>query len=96
MESNEDVDGAPPPERVPGRRVVLVVYVVVVAIAGLLGALLGFVDPDGMDPTLFFVVDLPATVLGMVAYGVVTVGVVLGGLLLLVRYVSRFDEARID
>ena len=60
MTANEDAtDG------VPGRRVVLAVYVGIVAVAGILGAVLGLVDPDGMDPRLFFVVDLPPTALGL-------------------------------
>lgn len=79
--------------RVAGRRVVLAVYLVVVALAGLLGALLGYVHPAGMDPRLFFVVDLPPTVPGMVVFGVTTVGVGLGLVVVLVRYVSRFDDA---
>ena len=83
-----------PTADVPGRRVVLAVYLVVVAVAGLMGALLGFVNPEGMDPTLFFLVDLPPTILGMVAFGVTTVGVGLGALLVLVRYVARFDDDR--
>jgi len=90
MTANEDAtDG------VPGRRVVLAVYVGIVAVAGILGAVLGLVNPDGMDPRLFFVVDLPPTALGMVVFGVTTVGTGLGVLLLAVRYVSRFDDARV-
>jgi hypothetical protein len=84
-----------PTADIPGRRVVLAVYLVVVAVAGLMGALLGFVNPEGMDPTLFFLVDLPPTILGMVAFGVTTVGVGLGALLVLVRYVARFDDDRV-
>lgn len=80
---------------VAGRHVVLVVYLGVVSVAGVMGAVLGAVNPDGMDPTLFFIVDLPATVPGMVVFGVVTVGVGLGVLLGLVRVVSRFDEDRV-
>lgn len=89
-------EGTTPATRVPGRRVVLTVYLAVVAVAGVLGAVLGYVHPEGMDPRLFFVVDLPPTVLGMVAYGVVTVGTVLGALLLAVQFVSRFDDRRAD
>lgn len=94
--ANQAGSGATLAERVAGRRVVLTVYLAVVAIAGLMGAMLGFVNPEGMDPRLFFVVDLPATVAGMVVYGVGTVGVVLGAFLLLVRYVSRFDDGRVE
>lgn len=83
-------------DRIPGQRVVLTVYAIVVAIAGAMGALLGAVAPEGMDPELFFVIDLPATVLGMATYGAVTVGTVLGVALALVRVVSRYDSHRIE
>lgn len=83
-------------ERVAGPRVVVAVYLAVLGVAGTMGALLGFVNPEGMDPTLFFVIDLPASPLGMATFGVVTVGIVLGILLLAVEFVSRYDENRID
>jgi hypothetical protein len=82
--------------RVAGSRVVLAVYLAVLGVAGTMGALLGYVNPEGLNPTLFFLVDLPATPLGMATFGVVTVGVGLGVLLLAVRYVSRYDERRIE
>ena len=80
--------------RVGGRRVVAIVYFVVVGIAGLMGALLGAIGPVRLEPTLFFLVDLPPTVPGMVVYGVTTVGVVLGVLLGLVEAVSRVAGAK--
>ena len=92
-DASDGADDRSLPERTAGRRVVLVVYAVVVAIAGVMGGLLGLVAPMGMDPTLV-VVDLPATPLGMVAFGVVTVGGGLGLLLLGVRAVSQFDDRR--
>jgi uncharacterized integral membrane protein len=79
-------------DRVPGRRVVLTVYLAIVGIAGLLGLVLGLVNPEGMDPKLFFLVDLPPTPLGMVVFGTTTVGALLGVLLLAVHYVSRYDD----
>lgn len=82
-------------DRVPGQRVVLTVYLVVVGVAGAMGALLGYVNPEGMDPTLFFLVDLPPTILGMVVFGVTTVGTALGVFLLAVRYVAQFDDDRV-
>lgn len=82
--------------RVAGSRVVLAVYLAVLGVAGAMGALLGYVNPEGMNPSLFFVVDLPASPLGMATFGVVTVGVGLGVLLLVVQYVSRYDESRIE
>lgn len=83
-------------ERVSGPRVVIAVYLAVLGVAGAMGALLGYVNPRGMDPTLFFLIDLPATPLGMATFGVVTVGVGLGVFLLAVRYVSQFDESRVE
>lgn len=91
-----NTDRSPLAERVAGPRVVLTVYLAVLGVAGAMGALLGYVNPEGMDPELFFLVDLPATPLGMATFGVVTVGVLLGVLLLAVRYVSRFDDDRIE
>jgi hypothetical protein len=68
----------------------------VLGVAATMGALLGYVNPEGMDPQLFFLIDLPATPLGMAVFGVVTVGVGLGLLLLAVRFVSRYDDDRIE
>lgn len=78
---------APRPRR--GRRVVLLLYALVVAIAGLLGAILGAARPVGLDPRLFGVVALPPSPLGVAVYGMVSVGTVLGVVLLFVEYVSR-------
>jgi len=83
-------------DRVAGPRVVVAVYLAVLAVAGTMGALLGYVNPEGMDPELFFLIDLPATPLGMATFGVVTVGVGLGVLLVAVSFVSRYDESQID
>lgn len=91
-----NTDRPPLSERVAGPRVVLTVYLAVLGVAGTMGALLGYVNPEGMDPRLFFFIDLPATPLGMATFGVVTVGVVLGVLLLVVRYVSQFDQDRVE
>ena len=73
-----------------GRNVILVVYVVVVAIAGLFGYLLGAIGPDALRPVkLFFLVEIQPTPLGLALYGMTTLGVGLGALLLGVRYASR-------
>ncbi|MFB6139476.1 MAG: cox cluster protein [Halosimplex sp.] len=91
-----NTSGSVPTERVAGARVVLVVYASVLAVAAVMGALLGYVNPDGLDPELFFLIDLPATPLGTATFGVVTVGVGLGLLLIGVRYVSRYDGGRLE
>ncbi|WP_229109893.1 DUF7520 family protein [Halapricum desulfuricans] len=84
------------PRRLSGRQVIYAVYAAIVSIAALMGFVLGAINPEGMDPTLFFVVDLPATPVGMVIFGVSTVGVGLGVLLLLVAFVAdRYDDAAV-
>lgn len=76
-----------------GRTLVLTLYVVVVSIAAGTGFLLGAIGPQELDPELFGVVQLPPTPLGMAVYGGVTIGLLLGVLLLAVVYVSdRYVE----
>lgn len=83
-----------PIRRRAGDRVVVLLYVIIVAVAGGMGFVLGTVRPDDLDPVLFGVLSLPPTPFGVALYGVVTVGVGLGALLLLVRFVSRrYDDA---
>lgn len=73
-----------------GSRVVLVVYLTVVAIAGLTGYLLGAVGPTALRPVaLFGLVKLQPTPLGLAIYGMATLGGGLGVALVLVVYVSR-------
>lgn len=73
-----------------GRTVVLFVYAVVVAIAGLMGLLLGSIGPKALRPVkLFFVFEIQPTPLGLALYGMATLGGGLGIALLLVMYVSR-------
>jgi uncharacterized membrane protein YphA (DoxX/SURF4 family) len=73
----------------PGTRVVLFIYVAVVAIAGVMGFILGNARPDDLDPELFGFIQLPPTALGTALYGMITVGLGLGILLGLVIYVSN-------
>jgi hypothetical protein len=72
-----------------GRRIVLSLYVIVVAIAGFTGFVLGYIGPRDLDPRLFGVIAMPPTPLGMAAYGAVTLAVVLGVVIALVMVVSR-------
>jgi len=67
----------------------LLLYVIIVGIAGVLGLILGEYIFAGEGPELFFLIDLPATALGFATFGVVTVAVALGMPLALVVYVSR-------
>lgn len=71
----------------------LLLYVIIVGIAGVLGLVLGEFIFAGPGPELFFLIDLPANALGFATFGVVTVAVGLGIPLALVVYVSRnMDE----
>lgn len=73
-----------------GRTVVLIVYVAVVAIAGGWGYLLGSIGiRDLQTVRLFFLIPLRPTPVGLAIYGMATIGVGLGVLLLAISYVSR-------
>lgn len=73
-----------------GSQVVVTLYVVVVAIAGLTGYLLGSIGPEGLrSVSLFGLVTLPPTPIGLALYGVGTLGVGLGVALALVAFASR-------
>lgn len=77
-----------------GDRFVLLLYGTLVALAGAFGYVIGLIRPANLEPRLFGLVELPPTPFGMALYGAVTVAVVLGVLLLLVRYVAReYDTA---
>jgi hypothetical protein len=71
-----------------GRRFVLLLYAVIVGLAGVLGFVLGEVVDMGEPPRLFFVLSLPPTGPGFAVYGLVTVAVALGIPLALVSYLS--------
>ena len=72
-----------------GQRFVLVLYGLLVALAGLFGYIIGLVRPKDLDPRLFMLIDLPPNATGMALYGAVTIGTILGVLLLVVQYVAR-------
>lgn len=63
---------------------------IVVAIAAGTGYFLGALQPKGLDPQLFGVVQFPPTPLGMAAYGAITLAVVLGVFFGGVVVVSRY------
>lgn len=80
-----------------GRRVLYVVYATVVTIAALMGFIIGTINPDGLNPVLFGVIELPPTPVGMVVFGVVYVSIGLGALMLAVEFVAeRFDDKRVE
>lgn len=77
-----------------GRQLVVAIYVVIVLLTAGIGFVLGTIAPQGLDPELFGVIQLPPTPVGTAVYGAVTIGVLLGVLLLGVVYVSeRYDDA---
>ena len=71
-----------------GRRLVVYLYVIVVAIAVITGFVLGVIGTRDLDPQLFGFIAMPPTPLGMAAYGGLTLATVLGVLLVGVVYVS--------
>lgn len=77
---------------VAGRRVVVAIYVGLTAFAGLMGFILGIVIEDLEGIALFGLISVPPTPVGLAVYGAVTIGIVLGILLLLVRYVAPGDD----
>lgn len=72
-----------------GRSVVVKLYVAITLLAGVMGLILGTVSPQGLDPELFGVIQLPPTPLGVAIFGMVTVGVGFAVLLGLVVVVSK-------
>lgn len=74
-----------------GRRVVLWVYAAIVAVSAVVGATVPILLPEIGAPQLFFLLPLPATVLGYAAYGGLTAAFLLGLGLLAVEAASRAE-----
>lgn len=75
---------------VRGRRVIVALYFVVVAVAGFMGAAIGSIGLRDLEPIeLFGIVTFQPTPTGLAAFGVTTVGIGLGVVLGLVVFVSR-------
>lgn len=72
-----------------GRRVVLAVYAIVVAISAVVGASVPVLLPAIGHPRLFGLFALPSTVVGYAAYAGVTTATLLGAGILLVEAASR-------
>ena len=75
-------------EGLGGKRFVIGLYLVLVAISSVMGALFTVAIDDPDPPALFFLVELPPTAVGFGLYGAITIGVVLGVPLALVVAVS--------
>jgi hypothetical protein len=72
-----------------GPRFVLLLYVLLVAVAGVFGYVIGLARPKNLDPKLYMLIDLPPNAFGMAVYGSLTIATILGVMLLGVRYVAR-------
>lgn len=72
-----------------GRRFVIGLYAFLVGVAAAAGYLTAALIPNVQRPAFLFLVELPATPLGFAVYGALTVALVLGVPLLLVRHVSQ-------
>lgn len=76
-----------------GQRLVVGLYLLIVAFAGVAGYLAATVVDELVAPRFLFLVAFPATPVGLAAYGALTVGLVLGILLVSVKLVSeRVDD----
>lgn len=73
-----------------GQRIVLVMYAILVTVAGVFGALLPLAIEDLRPPAYLFLIELPATSLGLAAYGALTVGTILAVPLIAVIIASRY------
>ena len=77
-----------------GRRLVLIIYVSIVLLTAVVGFVIGAIGPQGLDPELYGVIDLPPTPFGTAFYGAATIASILGVLLVAIIYVSdRYDDA---
>ena len=88
------------PQRLDGSALVVTMYAIIVAFAGTVGAIIGALAPDllgeELEPVMLLgVVKIQPTPLGLATFGSVTIGLVLAVLLLLVMYVSRYDDAAV-
>ena len=73
-----------------GNRIILALYAIVVAVAGLMGALIGSIGLRDLEAVTFLgLVTFQPTPLGLAAFGMATIGTFLGVLLLLVVAVSQ-------
>jgi hypothetical protein len=98
MESdNPEPARSPDVTGVRGPRIVGVLYVLLVAFAGVAGVLFARTVEGARRPALLFVIELPATEVGFAVYGAVTVAIVLGVPLAAVVAVSqRADLDRVE
>lgn len=73
-----------------GNRVIVALYLIVLAVTALMGAIIGSIGLRDLEAVTFLgLVTFQPTPLGLAAFGVATIGTFLGTLLLLVVVVSR-------
>lgn len=69
-------------------------YLIIVAFTGVAGFLTARVVGDINPPQFLFLIEFPATPVGLAVYGALTIGLVLGVLLISVKIISdRVDDA---
>ncbi|MFD1640955.1 DUF7520 family protein [Halohasta litorea] len=77
-----------------GQRVVVGIYLIIVAFTGVAGYMTATVVGEIDPPRLLFLIEVPPTPIGLAVFGAGTIGFVLGVLLVAVTVVSdRFDDA---
>jgi hypothetical protein len=82
-----DTEGASPRG---GNRIIIALYLIVVAVAGLMGGVIGSIGLRDLEAVSFLgLVTFQPTPLGLALFGMLTIGTMLGVLLLLVIVVSR-------
>lgn len=88
MTDNETTfEGADASADLTGQQVVLILYVILVLIAGLMGVVLSVILAEDLETVaLYGFIEMPPTTVGMALYGAVTIGTVLGVPLLAIRY----------
>jgi hypothetical protein len=78
------------PTRLGGRSIILTLYVISVAIAGMMGGIIGSIGLRDLRAVSYLgVVIFEPTPVGLAAFGMTTVGAVFGAFLLLTIFVSK-------
>lgn len=73
-----------------GHRIIIVLYVIVVGVAGLMGTIIGTIGPRDLQAVSFLgLVTFQPTPLGLALFGMSTVALGLGAVIVLVVAVSR-------
>ena len=75
-----------------GQRVVVGLYLIIVAFTGVAGYMTATVVDEINPPRFLFLVEFPPTPLGLAAFGALTIGLVLGILLVAVTVVSEYAD----